>query len=583
MKTRIPPKTLFASLLGAVSFFAAGCENENQRKLQKIQSERTLSQERRDSIREAFQYLPQLIRLDRIAALKEIRTELNTWSKNLQSPPEWNSPALLDSIAPSLRTIEFSNRLSKLDFGEPECEYLLQCKMLTEVCQWVLAKPYKDGLFADWLAEQQKSLSGEEAIQLESTLKLFDWAVCNISLIGAPSDAESLVTNGDLPLADDAPIYRQLPWQTMMFARGDRWQRARVFTQLLFSQGIDSIVLAIPSQTGAVENASLRLWCVAVPIGEELYLFEPQWGLPIPSQTGNGIATLKEAKTNPNVLRRANVPGLFNYPIEQKNLETLVALVDCEPFAVSRTMYTLERSLTGENRFRISMDADAFEARIKGIDGDLSVRLWNIPWLGQAYNTSLRQRLTEKSPFSMQYMEQFGSFIIDTPISRARLKHFRGEFESTIDESGALRTYMDFRVDEQTLKELMVDRSIQYELGIVRGQFEPMEMFEYRLQQAQGFFRRSKFDIGIFLAMANSDLGKPETAIDWLTKRTLEVPGTERWHPQAHYLLGRMYEQVSQVKQAAEEYRYAETPQAAGNRIRLRRLRQQFPTELADE
>ncbi len=79
-----------------------------------------------------------------------------------------------------------------------------------------------------------------------------------------------------------------------MFASGDRWERARLFTQFLFSQGIDSCVLALPSLSGATEDSALRLWCVGVPIQGEIYLFEPQWGLPIPSQETSGVATLRE-------------------------------------------------------------------------------------------------------------------------------------------------------------------------------------------------------------------------------------------------------------------------------------------------
>nr|MCU0715136.1 hypothetical protein [Pirellula sp.] len=98
-----------------------------------------------------------------------------------------------------------------------------------------------------------------------------------------------------------------------------------------------------------------------------------------------------------------------------------------------------------------------------------------------------------------------------------------------------------------------------------------------------GFFRRSKFDIGIFAAMANGDLNKPETAIDWLQKRTLDVEGTQKWHAHAHYLLGRMYERTGQWKQAEAEYKFEASPQASGNRIRLRKLRQKFAAELGDE
>jgi tetratricopeptide (TPR) repeat protein len=278
------------------------------------------------------------------------------------------------------------------------------------------------------------------------------------------------------------------------------------------------------------------------------------------------------AKEDPGVLRRAKLPGRFNYPVESKDLENLIALIDVEPFAVGRTMTTLERSLTGDNRQRLSLDADKLEARLREIDPTLQIRLWNAPWLAHFYNLSVRTRLDDMSPFAMQYMEKYGIFVTDTPISRARMLHFLGQFESSIDAVGALRTYMDFRVDEETLRDLQYDREIQKSLGVIKRPSESMDLYGARVQQAQSFFRRAKYDIGIFLAMANMDLNKPETAIDWLTKRLLDIKGTERWHAHARYLLGRNLEQIGNIPAAIEEYKFEASPQAAGNRIRIRRL-----------
>jgi len=550
----------------------SGCVDPNQKAIEAIQMQSTVAKENRDSLREAFRYLPQLIRLDRTAAMQEINYQLNAWSKSVSNPPAWEPSDLLDSISASLRSVDFSARMTKLEFGEPECEFMLQCQVMKQLAAWVLERPYRDDLFAGWLDQQKGAMSIEDWTRLETVLKLFDWSVCNVALEGAPEEAERLVGNPDLPMSDSAPVYRQLPWQTLMFARGDAWQRSRLFTQLCFSQGIDSVVLALPSLTGATENSALRLWCVGVPIGKEIYLFEPHWGLPILDPNGPGIATLAMAKSDPNVLRRAKLPGRFEYPVESKDLAQLVALIDAEPFAVGRTMYTLERSLTGENRQRLSMDVAKLESTLKGIDATLQVRLWNAPWLAHVYNLSVRQRLDDMSPFSMQYMEKHGIFITDTPVSRARMLHFQGQFESTLDAAGALRTYMDFRVDEETLREMQYDREIQRSFGIVKRPTESLESFTARVQQAQSFFRKSKFDIGIFLAMANMDLNKPETAVDWLTKRLLDVRGTERWHAHAHYLLGRNLERLGKSNEAIEEYKYEATPQAAGNRIRIRRL-----------
>ncbi len=550
-----------------------GCEDPSHQRMQRIQARQVQGKELGDSIREAFRDLPQLIRMNRTAALREIRVQLNTWSKSVVEPEKWRSAGLLESVSGQLRTIDFSKRLNKLEFGEPECEFLLQCQMMKDVGKWVAERPYRDPLFNPWLEKQKSVMPDADWNRLESTLKLFDWTICNVGIDGQAKDALRLVANAELPINDNASIYRQLPWQTMMFARGDTWERARVFTQLAFIQGIDCLVLALPSLSGATENASLRLWCVAVPIGSELYLFEPQWGLPIPSQSSDGIATLREAKENPAVLRRARLPGRFDeYPVVQSDLKGLVGLIDAEPFALGRTMHTLERSITGDSRIRLSLEADLLEERITKIDPVLSLRLWNVPWLAHVYNQSMRERINEMSPFSMEYIQAFGSFIMDTPISRARNLHFKGQFEKTVDTPGALPAYMDVRVDEQTLKDLVYDRGIQASLGIVKGPNEKAENFQFRIAQAQQFYRRSKFDVAVFLAMLNADLGKPDTSNDWLQNRLLRIPGTEHWHAHAHFLMGRNYEQQGNAVAATKEYEYEVSPQAAGNRIRIRKM-----------
>jgi tetratricopeptide (TPR) repeat protein len=131
---------------------------------------------------------------------------------------------------------------------------------------------------------------------------------------------------------------------------------------------------------------------------------------------------------------------------------------------------------------------------------------------------------------------------------------------------------MDVRIDEQTLKNMESDRETQALVGIVRDVSQPIEAFQFQIKQAQGFLRQSKFDVAAFLGMLSFDLGKTDTMIDWLAKRLLKLPGTDKWHAQSHYLLGRAYEQQGKVQEAIEEYKFDKSPQAAGNRIRIRKL-----------
>ncbi len=102
----------------------------------------------------------------------------------------WKSSELLFSISPALRGIDFAQRLDKLEFGEPECEYLLQCQILSGVSKWVLDLPYRDPLFTKWLEAKKGELEPESWQRLETTLKLFDWTMVNVGLNGNPKDVE---------------------------------------------------------------------------------------------------------------------------------------------------------------------------------------------------------------------------------------------------------------------------------------------------------------------------------------------------------------------------------------------------------
>ena len=108
-KTPMLGYVAFGLLIGLL-----GCDDANNQRMQRIQARQVQGKEIGDSIREAFRDLPQLIRMNRTAALREIRVQLNTWSKSIVEPEKWRSAGLLESVSGQLRTIDFSKRLNKL-------------------------------------------------------------------------------------------------------------------------------------------------------------------------------------------------------------------------------------------------------------------------------------------------------------------------------------------------------------------------------------------------------------------------------------------------------------------------------------
>jgi hypothetical protein len=524
-----------------------------------------------------MKYLPLIMRFDRTTAAKEVLNQLNAWSTPQESSSPWARPDLIDTVATDVRNDSLFDRLGSMEFGEAECEYLLQCQMMSGLGFWVSERPYLDPLFQPWLEKQKQTLPSDEAVAIEKTLKLFDWTIRNVALEGNAKDVEALPLNPSVPLTDLGMGYRALPWQTLHFGRGDAYQRGRVFTQLLFQQGIPSVMLALPMEStkGPLKefpSSSLHLWAIGAVIGNEIYLFEPRWGLPIPNADEPAVATLRQAKSDPAVLRRAKLPGRFDYPINSDDLKSLVALVDVEPFSMSRSVQKLQQSLTGENRMQVASDVNATMTKIAAIDAAVEVRLWELPWLSQLYNQSVRNRINDRSPFSINYQITYGAYMNESLVSEARTAHFKGSFDTNLDTDGAAKKYMNLRIDEETLAKLAYDRDIQQELQMIRKPNETQEEYQYRIGQAQGFYRTAKLDSNAFLGMLQFDLQNMEASTNWMDQRLLQIDGTERWRPQARYILGRACEQKKAFDDALSWYRMDGSPQEAGNRIRVRLL-----------
>jgi hypothetical protein len=235
-------------------------------------------------------------------------------------------------------------------------------------------------------------------------------------------------------------------------------------------------------------------------------------------------------------------------------------------------MKALEGRLAGDTRMRLSIEADEVVEKIRSIEPQLETQLWHLPWLAQIYNRELRNRIGDLSPFSIKYMAEYGAYMNESIVQQARMAHFQGSFDSTVDSIGAPRKYMTIRIDEATLAKLVYDTDVQRELQVIRRSNEQQEEFQFRVQQAQQFYRTAKLDSNAFLGFLQFDLDNFDAATDWLDNRLLQIEGTERWKAQARYLLGRCCEAQGARTEAIGWYKSEGSPQEAGNRIRIRLL-----------
>ncbi len=559
----------FAAFFGCVGgLIAIGCKDEWSAARTATPTSGTMSSLSNKSVGEAMNYLPLLMRMDRTVATREVVYQLNSWAQNYPATDAWKPASLLMTLPSTSQQSPLVQQTGAVQFYETECEYLLQCRMMRDVAKWVTGNEYRDPVFSQWLVETGQKLQDADRRKLEATAKLFDWTVRNIALDGEARDAQFLTPNPNWPIDDGGIGYRQLPWQTLIFGRGDAWQRARVFTQLLQQVDLSGCVLAFPGPEGGPD----QLWAIGVPIAGEIYLFEPKWGMPLPGPGESGIATLRQAREDRSVLRRANLPGQFDYPVDAERMSNVLALVDLEPAAMSHAMFALEPALTGENRMRVFVDPTDTLTALETAFGKPNVRLWNLPLLAQHYNMTVRARMFDQSPFSMRYLAVYGPFFTDTLINTARQQHFKAEFDQTIEKPGALKNYMSIRIDDATLEKLTTDREVQKMMQIVQGRNEPREAFVGRLEQVKAFYRVAKFHTSTFLGMAQFDLNNIDAAINWLDERTLQVEGTQAWHAHAEYLLARCYELTGDQAKTLDYLKREGRPQEAGNRIRARMI-----------
>jgi hypothetical protein len=528
--------------------------------------------EKSDEIEQALSALPLLSRIDRRPVVKELSNQLNGWINTQSLPSDWKSSSLAETLPKGLRDHAILARLARPQFEEPECEYLWQCQLFRDLGNWVIDQPYRDLLLNTWLEEQRTKLDDESWTMLSHTLKLWDWTIRNIALDGKADDVEKLVDDPTSPSTDNRVGYRNLPWHTLFFSHGDAVERARVFSQLLFQLNIATVYLAIEDDQSTKEQPRRKLWCLGVPIGEEFYLFEPRFGMPLPLPEAIGVATLKQAKEDANVLRRAKLPGRFEYPVSVDSLKSLVALIDVEPFAFGAGMKLLEQRLTGSQSLLLYRDIDSLALQLKRLDGNLPVQLWSLPLLAQIHHQMVRDQIKNRTPFGITYEFEHQVYLNDWGLHRARLAHFRGQFATTLDDLGAASLYMESRFDEATLAKLTFDVEAQQKLQIMRFPGESQEEFVARVELMKLSFRNAKIDSNYFLGALQFDLGEIDAALDWLTKRLKSVNGWQRWEAQADYLVGRCHEAQGDPSTAMEAFKKENVAQEAGNRIRVRWL-----------
>lgn len=570
-KTPIRLVVKMAAWLSVVGLFTmAGCNDNSQARVRKTQQSLDADKTKSDSLQDALRYLANMTPLNRNKVELEVQLHLNKWWLNAPKNAHVELPAdLVEGLPPDLRSDADFAQAGDGQFTLWDVEHMFQARLHRQLASWIIQRPLQDTLLSGWLEKQSQSLPAEQFAQLEGAFKLFDWSVRNVVLEGDPKDVEKLADDPRKPLQDNGIGYTYMPWQTALYGQGDFVERGRVFTSLAQQRQLQTCWIALRLAT----SPSAQLWTVGVWIGDDCYLFDTELGLPILDPETLTPTTLAQVQKDERIVRRLDVPGLFDYPVNPGDTKQVEFLLELEPSAVSNRMAVLQASLTGEDRLQLTTEIVSLHDKLKRLYPATPISIWQTPLLAQLYAKDVRVRLQMNSPFTAQYMIQHAVWFMDTPSATARLKHLAGEFETTLESRSAAQIYVEeCRMPDELIDRLRDDPEVAKQLGIIRTPAESSEEFQMRLFQMQIVFKQAKIDANFLLGQMCFDLGKYGEVISYMDKRTLGNRLAEKWHAAARYTMARAYQQQGNIEAAVKALNADGSPMEAGNRLRVRYL-----------
>ncbi|MBX6313484.1 MAG: hypothetical protein IRY99_11295 [Isosphaeraceae bacterium] len=386
--------------------------------------------------------------------------------------------------------------------------------------------------------------------------RLFDWIVRQIQLVPAGSLAPP-VPPGQAPKPQAEARPYDVLLRGMATEQGGYWaERGWLFMALCRQIGIDTGLISY-TPVGRQEPV---VWITAALIDGKPYLFDARIGLPVPGPDGQGVATLEQAATDPQVLAQLDLPGgPYQTTAADLNNGRIEVLIDSTLGYLSPRMRAVQKELeavSAQNRVTLFRDpAEQRAAFAKALGprfGD--VGLWRLP-------VEIELRLFTDPQFVDATLYPIRIFDARWPLLSARLMQLRGDLTS------AIQSYVSFRFAEKALEadgKTPIPPHIQRDLDAYAT---------------------------YFLALAKLD--QDDSSDPFLFKKTLELPepgpgqplySMFRWGAQTNLAL--IHEARGDHTQAIRYFvRDDPTPQNHGNLLRACRLiwRDPFvPSEVED-
>ena len=488
---------------------------------------------RRQLLDGAMQVLGRLDGYDEAAAFAQVFDRLNQWIHGVtlaggDQAGGWKLDPLYDTLPAELRSVALPESLASSVFDAAEDVPTLRDQR--------------------WLADVAATARGDAIDDLAVARNLFAWCVRSLAIVSDPPSVPTEANPGTRWFSTG---------EVLLAGRASAAQRAWVFLELLRHAGLDGVMLA----TGDAATGDLRPWLPALVCDGEAYLFEPLYGLPVPSPGGSGVATARQAAADPAILAALSLPDR-PYPVQAGDAAKLSVLVPATPATLARRMHLLDGELAGGGRIDLSIAATELgAAALAALPGEAiadRVRLWAFPW------ETLRRRRTSAQAVSTAAARELAPLVVAfeqstpggarrsvRPLYAARLREFRGELDGP---DGAKAAYMLARPAATVIAE-------------AAGRAPP--------QQADGvrrLYEGMKEDATYWLGVLMLAEGEHEAAVDYLGRMILELAPDSRWADAARRNLAVAEAALGHTAKAIELLRADPSPQRFGSRLEAARL-----------
>ncbi len=465
-----------------------------------------------------------------VGALQQVVERANQWVRHERTADDaWKPNPLLAGLPAEVRNAKgVSEAIAPENmrdgaFADGEGRLLAQAVWLRDISQWARASATSD---ADVAAA------------------LFDWTVRNIQLDPPNPQASENIHH---------------PWQALVYGHGSAAQRAWVFVELCRQQRIDAVLIRPQGEGDPAKSPLLT----AALVDDQLLLFDPQLGLPIPGKAPAG--TLAEASEDDALLRQLDANDDLNYPLTADQLEQVEAFAVATPLQLSRRSALLEGALEGEDFVKLAVDLGPLAEKLAKHPQIKQVELWPVPFEAMAREQTIgiesrRRAAAEFAPLAERPL-----------LWKARVLHFQGNKDVRSEERND--PLAEARQGHQDALKLYQARSVRPPNS---------ELVKLDLNK-RTVYAAAKAAASYWLGLLSYDRGNYPVALTWLGDLTLDRASQGRWANGARYNLARTQEAMGNLEEAVKLLQAdpADAPQRHGNLVRARRLAEAAATKAA--